>query len=193
MLVNLSMNKTLKHIMIYLLLTFIFPSIVFSKDEANETSIANDIYTALTLQGINCDGIDELQPSEKGSYDVACNSGGQFNISQTTDGILTIVDKVTGAVLKSIGMILKAIPLTGYLFQHKDNITEHDIEVARSLFSIIELSGYACDSITKVSSTSSDDHIVTCMNDKNYHIYTGEDGSVEVDALGEIENQTKPK
>ena len=193
MLVNLSINKSQKQLIIYLLLTFVCPSLAFSKDIANETSTTDDIYTALTLQGINCDGIDDLEQSEEGSYDVSCKSGGQFNIRQTTDGVLAIADKITGAVFKGIGMILQSVPLTGYLFQQKEDLTEHDAEVARSLFSIIELSGNACDSITKISSTSSDEHVVTCMNDKNYHVYTGDDGSAEVDALGEIENQTKSK
>ncbi len=146
-------------------------------------SIANDIHTALTLQGINCDGISELEQSDEDSYDVVCKSGGRFSINQTKDGILSVVDKVTGIVRKGIGTFLGAVPLTGHIFQQKDKLTEQDAEVARSLFSIIELSGNDCDVITGVDSSASNEHIVSCASGQNYRVYTREDGLVAVEVV----------
>jgi hypothetical protein len=164
------------------LLMITWTTTVFSQDAENETSIAHDLYAALTLQGINCDGISKLEQSNDKSYDVVCKSGGRFGISQT-EGILSVVDQLTGIVRKGIGTFLGAVPLTGQIFQQADDLTEHDAEVARSLFSIIELSGNSCEAITGVVSTIPDGHIVSCASSQNYHVYTREDGLVAVEAV----------
>jgi hypothetical protein len=177
------MNYTQQHMILFLLLIIICPSIVFSEDVANETSIVDDVYTALTLQGIDCDGIEEMEQSEEGGYDVVCESGGEFNISQTKNGVLAIADQITGAVFKGIGIFINAIPMTGQIFQQSDKLSMHDAEVARSLFSIIELSGNTCDSIVKVVSHNNDGHIVSCETNLKYHVYTHEDGLVAVEAI----------
>ncbi len=164
------------------ILMIIWSAAVFSQDAENETSIAHDLYVALTLQGINCDGISELERSDENSYDVVCKSGGRFGISQT-DGILSVVDRLTGIVRKGIGTFLGVVPLTGQIFQQPDELTEHDAEVARSLFSIIELSGNVCDEITGVVSATPDGHIASCVSGLYYHVYTRGDGLVAVVAV----------
>lgn len=156
---------------------------VSAEDTGHDILIANDIDTALTLQGIDCDGISELEQSDEDSYDVVCKSGGSFSISQTEGGVLSVVDQLTGIALKSIGTILSVVPLMDQIFQQSNESTEQDAEVARSLFSIIELSGYKCDVITGVVRNTADDHIVSCVSGRNYHVYTTEDGLVAVDVI----------
>lgn len=156
---------------------------IFSQEEGDETSVINDIYSALTLQGINCDEISELKESEEGSYDVVCKSGGHFLISQTRNGILSVVDQITGVVRKGVGVLFGAVPFTGQFFKQSDELTEHEIEVARSLFSIINLSGNTCDTVTEVVSSSNDEHIVSCENNLKYRVFTKGDGLVAVEAV----------
>jgi hypothetical protein len=165
------------------LLMIIWSTAVLSQDAENETSIAHDLYVALTLQGINCDGISQLERSDEDSFDVVCKTCSRFGISQTKDGIFSVVDRLTGIVRKGIGTFIGTVPLTGQIFQQPDKLTEHDAEVARSLFSIIELSGNACDAITGVVSNIPDGHIVSCAIGQNYHVYTREDGLVAVEAV----------
>ena len=156
---------------------------VSAVDKGDDILIANDIDTALTLQGIDCDGISELEQSDEDSYDVVCESGGSFSISQTDGGVLSVVDQLTGLVFKGVGASLGAIPLVGQIFKQSDQLTEHDTEVLRSLFSIIELSGNECDLITGVDSNTAYDHIVSCASGRNYHVYTTEDGLIAVDVV----------
>ena len=156
---------------------------VSAEDTGHDILIANDIDTALTLQGIDCDGISELEQNDENSYDVVCESGGSFSISQTEGGVLSVVDQLTGIALKSIGTILSVVPLIDQIFQQSNEITEQEAEVARSLFSIIELSGYKCDVITGVVKNTADEHVVSCVSDRNYHVYTTEDGLVSVDVI----------
>ena len=156
---------------------------VSAEDTGHDILIANDIDIALTLQGIDCDGISKLEQSDKDSYDVVCESGGSFSVSKTEGGVLSVVDQLTGIALKSIGTILSVVPLIDQIFLQTNESTEQDTEVARSLFSIIELSGYKCDVITGVVKNTADEHIVSCARGRNYHVYTTEDGLVAVDKV----------
>ena len=156
---------------------------VSAEDTGHDILIANDIDIALTLQGIDCDGISKLEQSDEDSYDVVCESGGSFSISQTEGGVLSVVDKLTGITLKSIGTILSVVPLIDQIFLQTNESTEQDAGVARSLFSIIELSGYKCDVITGVVRNTVDDHLVSCESGRNYHVYTTADGLVAVDKV----------
>jgi hypothetical protein len=174
------MNYTRKHIII---LIIICPSLAICEEVSNEASIIEDVYTALTLQGIDCDGIEDLEQGEEGGYDVVCESGGEFNVSQTKNGVLAIADQITGAVRKGIGLFINVIPMTGQIFQKSDDLSVHDAEVARSLFSIIELSGNSCDSIAKVESYVNDEHVVLCDSNQKYRVFTREDGLVVVEAI----------
>jgi len=146
-------------------------TIVSAEDTGHDILIANDIDIALTLQGIDCDGISKLEQSDEDSYDVVCESGGSFSISQTEGGVLSVVDQ------------LSVVPLIDQIFLQTNESTEQDAEVARSLFSIIELSGYMCDVITGVVRNTVDDHLVSCVRGRNYHVYTTEDGLVAVDKV----------
>ena len=183
----MNINKTIntqQRVTIFLsTLMIVCSTAVFSQEADNETSIADDIFIALTLQGINCDGISELEQNEEDSYDVVCQSGGRFSISQTKNGILTVVDKITGVVRKGIGIFLGAVPMTGQMFQQSDELNEHDAEVARSLFSITVLSGNTCESITNIVSSANDEHIVSCANGYKYRVFTREDGLVAVEVV----------
>ncbi len=165
----------------------LYMSMGFTTVSAEETGhdilIANDIDIALTLQGIDCDGISKLEQSDEDSYDVVCESGGSFSISQTEGGVLSVVDQLTGITLKSIGIILSVVPLIDQIFLQTNESTEQDAEVARSLFSIIELSGNECDVITGVDSNTTDEHIVSCVSGQSYRVYTTADGLVIVDVI----------
>ncbi|HIF52150.1 MAG TPA: hypothetical protein EYQ42_11600 [Thiotrichaceae bacterium] len=184
---KITVNKIIdiqQYVTLYLsVLMIVYSTAVFSQEEDNEVSIIDDIYTALTLQGIDCDGISEIEQNEDDSYDVVCESGGQFIISQTKNGILSVVDQITGVIRKGIEIFIDVIPMTDQLFQQSDEISEHDAEVARSLFSIIELSGNTCESITAVVSDIDGGHVVSCARNNNYRIFTGEDGLVEIEAI----------
>ena len=190
---NMPIKRVITQVHLYvsgllLIVMVIWSTVAFSQDDENETSLAKDLRTALTLQGINCDGISDLEINDESGYDVECNGGGRYIISQTADGIISVVDKVTGMVRKGMGTLLGAVPLTGQIFSQKEELTEHDAEVARSLFSIINLSGNACDTITDVDSTTADEHLVSCASGQSYRVYTSEDGLVLVDALTEDGN-----
>ncbi len=158
-------------------------TIVSAEDTGHDILIANDIDIALTLQGIDCDGISKLEQSDEDSYDVVCKSGRSFSISQTEGGVLSVVDQLTGIALKSIGTILSVVPLIDQIFQQSNESTEQDAEVARSLFSIIELSGNECDVITGVVRNTVDDHLVSCVSGQSYRVYTTADGLVAVDKV----------
>ena len=163
------------------IMMIIWSAFAFSQGTEDEKLLANDLRTALTLQGINCDGISNVETDEQSNHDVVCDDGGHYVISQTGDGIIRIVDKVTGIVRKGMGRFLGVVPLTGHMFQKREDLTEHEAEIARSLFSIIELSGEACNAITGVKSSSSNEHIVSCAGGDTYRVYTGEDGLVKVE------------
>ena len=166
--------------MLYMTMGF---TTVSAEDTGHDILIANDIDIALTLQGIDCDGISKLEQSDKDSYDVVCESGGSFSVSQGEGGVLSVVDQLTGITLKSIGTILSVVPLIDQIFQQSNESTEQDAEVARSLFSIIELSGYMCDVITGVVRSAVDDHLVSCVSGQSYRVYTTADGLVAVDKV----------
>jgi hypothetical protein len=149
----------------------------------DEDAIAHDLNTALTVQGINCDGIRELEKTGNEGYEVVCAEGGQYSISKTADGLLSVLDNVTGLVFKGVGKLYGAIPFTGQSYQMPGKATEHDTEVARSLFSIIEVTGHVCEAITSVVAQTTDKHTVSCVNGSRYYVYTKGDGQVAVDVV----------
>ena len=163
------------------ILMVLWSATIYSQDVEDDNHIINDLYVALTLQGINCDGISELEQNNGEGYDVVCEGGGQYSVSQTKNGILSVVVNLTGMVNKGIGTLLGVVPLAGQIFQMKGEVTEHDVEVARSLFSIIELSGNVCEAITRVDSNVTNEHIVSCASGQSYRVYTTVDGLVAVD------------
>ncbi len=185
--VKMNINKTIntqQRVTIFLsTLMIVCSTAVFSQEADNETSIADDIYIALTLQGINCDGISELEQKIGEGYDVVCEGGGHYSISQTKNGFLSVVDNLTGIVRKGIGTLLGVVPLTGQIIRMTGVVTEHDAEVARSLFSMIELSGNICESITGIVRNTNDEHIVSCASGHSYRVYTTTDGLVTVDVV----------
>ncbi len=165
------------------LFMILYSAVVYSQDTEDDSRIANDLYVALTLQGINCDGVSKLERSSEEGYDVVCNSGGHYSISQSKDGVLSVVDVLTGIARKGIGKLLGVVPLTGQIYQLTGELTEHNTEIARSLFSIIELSGNECAAITNVASDTTDEHTISCESGQIYHVYTTEDGLVAVDII----------
>ena len=162
---------------------FIGSIITYAGITENETAIANDLNTALTLQGINCDGISEYEQTDEDSFEVVCKSGGSFSIDEIRNGVISITDKITGAAYNGLKLFLGIVPLTGQILNKETRLTVHDAEIARSLFSIIELSGNACDGITKVITNSSSEHDVICENNKKYHVYSRDNGLVAVDFI----------
>lgn len=159
---------------------------VFAEKTANDTAeipVVSDLATALTLQGVDCDEIDEYKQLDENSYEVNCESGRSFSILGTADGLINIVDNLTGKVWKGVGSLISKIPLTGSIFKTDKPITNHDAEIARSLFSIIELSGNECEAIENLKTIKSNEHIVTCINQQTYRIYNQENGYVKVDIV----------
>ena len=165
------------------ILMILWSATIYSQDVEDDTHIIDDLYVALTLQGINCGGISELEHNNGEGYDVVCESGGHYSISQTKNGFLSVVDNLTGIVRKGIGTLLGGIPLTGQIFRMTGVVTEHDAEVARSLFSMIELSGNVCEAITGIVSKTTEEHIVSCVSGQSYRVYTTADGLVAVDKV----------
>lgn len=179
---------TVKRCRMLLASIFIFalPAIAMGQIMQEEAPVATDLNIALTLQGINCDGIRDLEKSGDAGYEVVCNEGGQYSISETANGLLKVIDDLTGRIFSLAGKLFGAIPRTGQIYQTKDKVTESDVEVARSLFSIIELSGHACEAITSVIKKASDDHVVTCADGAKYHVHTLADGQVAVEEAGNL-------
>ena len=172
------------YITLFFSVSMIFgPIITYAGMTDNETSIAIDLNTALTLEGINCDGVSDYEQTDEDSFDVICKSGGSFSIDEIRNGVISITDKITGAAYNGLKLFLGIIPMTGQILQKENRSTVHDAEIARSLFSIIELSGNACDGITRVITNSSNEHIVTCENTRKYHVYTRSNGQVAVDFI----------
>jgi hypothetical protein len=158
-------------------------ALAFGQDTQDKAHIADDLNTALTLQGINCDGISKLEKSSKEGYEVICEDGGRYTISKTKNEYLSVIDNLTGLVFKGIGNLYGTIPFTGQIYQMPGKVTEHNAEVARSLFSIIELSGNVCEAITTIVKKSSDEHVVSCASGFKYHVYNKGDGLVAVDKI----------
>ena len=148
-----------------------------------EIPVVSDLATALTLQGVDCDEIDAYKQLDENSYEVNCESGRSFSILGTADGLISIVDNLTGAVWSGVGTLISKIPLTGHIFKKSETMTNHEAEVALSLFSIIELSGKDCEAVEKVEKIKTDEHIVTCVNQMTYRVYNQEDGFVMVDSI----------
>ena len=165
------------------ILMIVISAMASGQDTEDEAHIANDLNTALTLQGINCDGISELEKSNKEGYEVVCEDGGRYSVSKTNDGFLSVLDNFSGLVFKGIGKLYGTIPFTGQIYQITGEVTEHNTEVARSLFSIIELSDNVCEAITTIVKKATDDHIVFCASGLKYHVYTTGDGLVAVDEV----------
>jgi hypothetical protein len=176
------MNKKIKLTISFFILIIISVN-TYSDNTIDDLSIESDLNTALTLQGIDCDGISNVEKNSNNEYEVVCKDGGNFIISQTKNGFLSIVDNLTGLVLKSFGTILGFVPFSEMFFKVEGDVTEHDVEIARSLFSIIELSGNACEAIVGVTSHESGEHSVDCENDMSYRVYTNDDGVVAVDRI----------
>lgn len=174
---------TVKHCRMLLASIFVIalPAIATGQIMQEEAPVATDLNIALTLQGINCDGIGNLEKTGDAGYEVVCNEGGHYSISETANGLLKVVDDWTGRIFSLAGRLFGVIPRTGQVHQTKDKANETDVEVARSLFSIIELSGHVCEAITSVVKRSTDDHFVTCENGAKYHVYTLADGQVAVE------------
>ena len=165
------------------ILMILWSATIYSQDVEDDTHIIDDLYVALTLQGINCGGISELEHNNGEGYDVVCESGGHYSISQTKNGFLSVVDNLTGIVRKGIGTLLGGIPLTGQILRMTGVVTEHDAEVARSLVSMIELSATACEATSSDVRKLTDNTTEFRASGQSYRVYTTADGLVAVDVV----------
>ena len=164
-----------------ILLLGIFLSI---KSHATEdTALHSDLSTALALQGIDCDQIKNLEKLDKDAYEVTCETGQVFSLSAAASGALQIVHTLTGTVIKGVGFMLGEVPLISHILPDDKNSSKHDLEVARSLFSIVELSGNDCEAVLDVEETGTNEYVVHCANNISYHVFNNQEGRVRVELL----------
>jgi hypothetical protein len=116
-------------------------------------------------------------------YAVECLAGGRYRISETSEGRLGLVDLLADVVRAGGEGLVQILRVPMHLLKLGGAVGAQSAEVVRGLFAIVSLSGLECAGIDGVVRRDTDDHVVTCQDGEQYHIYTGTDGLVAVEPL----------
>ncbi len=124
-----------------------------------------DLHAAITLAGYPCGAISATVASGPSDYAVQCRNGRRFRVHSTDDGLVHVTDRSPGAGPAPAAR------------------ADHAAHVARSLFALVNLSGYECDEVVGVEREPRRHYRVQCRNATRYRISVGADGWVAVERL----------
>jgi len=144
-------------------------------------TLVNDLISALTLQGIRCDEVAGLERRGEKNYEVECQDGGRFQVSETGDGGLGILNLIGGVARLGVAGLSHVLRLPGQVLGLGQDTVEQSVEVARGLFAIVKLSGGNCDEVIDVRQQSDTEHTVACRNGQTHRVFTDDDGLVVVE------------
>jgi hypothetical protein len=126
--------------------------------------VTRDIYVAITLAGYHCGAVSTVVETGALDYSVRCRNGKLFRVYATGDTV-HVVDRSPGD---------RSAPAP------RD---DHDSLVARSLFAIVNLSGYDCDEVVGIERAPRREYRVRCGNGTQYRIAVAGDGRVAVERI----------
>ena len=149
--------------------------------EPRPPGLVNDLVAALTLQGIRCDEVTDLERKGEKNYEVECQEGGRFQVSEKSDGGLGIFNLIGGVARLGVAGLGHVLRLPGQILGLGRDTVEHSAEVALGLFAIVKLSGGNCDEVIDVRQQSDTDHTVACRNGQTHRVFTNDDGLVVVE------------
>jgi len=132
--------------------------------ESPHELLRRDLYVAITLAGYHCGAVGTFVEKGPLDYAVSCRNGKRFRV-YATDGTVHVVDQSTGE---------------GSAPPARD---DHGSLVARSLFAIVNLSGYDCDEVVRLQRVPRLDYRVWCRNQTAYRIAVIGDGRVAVERI----------
>lgn len=124
-----------------------------------------DVYVAITLAGFRCKAISGIVKQDPSEYAVRCENDKRFRVYLTDDETVHVVDRSPGA---------GSAPLV-----HDD----HGSRVVRSLFVIVNLSGFDCDEVVSFERGPRLHYRVWCQNDTKYQISVRNAGRLVVDRM----------
>lgn len=119
---------------------------------AEHGGLYRDLYVAITLAGLHCGAISAVAEEGPSDYSVQCQNGKRYRVYSTDGEIVRVVDRTPG-----VG------PSPG---AHED----HASRVARSLFAIVNLSGFDCDEVVRFERGPRLHYRLSCQNQKEYRI-----------------------
>jgi hypothetical protein len=126
--------------------------------------VRRDIYVAITLAGYHCGAVSTVVEKGPSDYSVQCRNGKLFRV-YTTGETVHVVDRSRG---EQPALAARS---------------DHDSLVARSLFAIVNLSGYDCDEVVGIERVPRLDYRVRCRNATQYRIAVIGDGRVAVERI----------
>jgi hypothetical protein len=124
-----------------------------------------DVYVAITLAGYPCGSIKTVVQTKPSDYSVQCQNGKRYRVYATDDELVHVVDRSPG------------IGAPGATRE------DHESQVARSLFAIVNLSGYDCDEVAQIERQPRLAYSVRCRNGTQYRISVKGDGRVRVEPI----------
>lgn len=130
-----------------------------------------DLFSAITLTGHHCGAIVTVVENGTSDYAVQCRNGKRFRV-QLMDGAVLVADETPAVAHETPGVA--PTPST------RD---DHRASVVRSLFAIVNLSGYDCDEVTRFERGPQLQYRVWCRNNTDYRISVRAGGRLEVAKL----------
>jgi hypothetical protein len=126
--------------------------------------LKRDLYVTITLAGYHCGAVGTVVEQGPSDYAVACRNGKRYRVYATAETV-HVVDRSSGE---------------GSGPPARD---DHGSLVARSLFAIVNLSGYDCDQVVRSERVPRLDYRVWCGNQTEYRIAVIGDGRVAVERI----------
>ena len=135
---------------------------VSAGDPTFDAAVAEDLRTALTLEGHVCEEVTAYQAESETSYVVGCRGGGRFRLSAGPEGGLLVSDLVR-APFHILQRALGFLPI-----------------MRVGVGAVSRLVGLPCDAVATVRGDGAGGQFFTCANGSRFHIEVTESGRVEV-------------
>src|SRR5512134_179223 len=118
---------------------------------APREELHRDLYVAIALAGYHCGAISVVVQEGLSEYSVGCRNGKHFRV-YSIDERVHVVERTPGVAAAPAGR------------------EDHDALIARSLFAIVNLSGYDCDRVVRMEREPRVHYRVWCGNDTQYRL-----------------------
>ncbi len=131
-------------------------------DPSFEGAIAEDLRTALVLEGHPCAEVVEYQPESDSSYVVGCSGGRRYRLAADDEQGLLVTDLV-GAPFRILTRALGFLPI-----------------MRIGVGAVTRLVGLPCDAVASVRGDGAGGQFFTCADGGSFHVVVTESGRVEV-------------
>jgi len=156
------------------------PASTLAEDAAqSHEALQHDLFGVITLAGRHCGAVVGVVENGPSDYTAECRNGKRFRVHVTSSG-LHVANETPAVPGKPAAVGDKP---SGAADNAPGASEDHRAAVARSLFAIINLSGYDCDEVTRFERGPQLQYRVWCGNNTDYRISVRSGGRVEVAKL----------